>query len=239
MSKGICFVICPIGEPGSDIRARADLILDYIIKPVVDAMDYECLRADQIDKPGLITRQVIQHLIEDPLVIADLTGPNANVFYELAIRHMVQKPIVQLIQIGEKLPFDVLGQRTIGLDTRIDTAVKAQEDLKKQIEAVEKDPKQVDNPVSHAWNFMGLAKSENPQDQLVTSLVDRMKSLEDQLDVMHGKIDRMVLPLPLPPATGLFRATATSVPSVGASALRTYARASYVEGGGCLAYLFY
>ena len=66
--KKICFVISPIGDPETDIRRRADKILRYVISPAVEQWDYEALRADQISEPGMITSQVIQHIVEDPLV---------------------------------------------------------------------------------------------------------------------------------------------------------------------------
>ena len=95
-----CFVISPIGEPDSDTRKRADQILKHVVKPAVGECGYTAVRADEIDKPGIITSQVIQRVVTDPLVIADLTERNPNVFYELAIRHALRKPLVQLIKQG-------------------------------------------------------------------------------------------------------------------------------------------
>ena len=109
----ICFVIAPIGETGSVVRTRSDQVFTYIIKPAATACGYESLRADQITKPGIITSQVIEHLIEDPLVIADLTGSNANVFYELSIRHGFRKPVVQIIDAEQAIPFDLAGSRCL------------------------------------------------------------------------------------------------------------------------------
>src|SRR5207245_4822666 len=100
-SKGTCFVISPIGEEGTEIRRRADRVFKHIIEPVVEECGYKAVRADQISKPGIITSQIIQHLAEDPLVIADLAGHNANVFYELAVRHVTRKPVIQITQLGE------------------------------------------------------------------------------------------------------------------------------------------
>ena len=76
--KQSCFVISPIGNEGSDVRRRADQVLRHVIGPAVASCGYEAIRADQIAEPGLITTQVIQHIIDDPLVIADLTGSNPN-----------------------------------------------------------------------------------------------------------------------------------------------------------------
>jgi hypothetical protein len=118
----ICFVIAPIGEENSEIRQRSDRILRYIIKPASDLCGYKAIRADKISEPGLITSQVIQHIVDDHIVIADLTGRNPNVYYELAIRHAIRKPYVQLLQQGETLLFDIAGVRTIPVDS-MDVAI--------------------------------------------------------------------------------------------------------------------
>ena len=54
--KNKCFIIAPIGEEGSDIRIRSDKILKYIIKPVCNKLKYITFRADEIDEPGLISK---------------------------------------------------------------------------------------------------------------------------------------------------------------------------------------
>jgi len=87
--KKSCFVIAPIGQEESETRNRSDLVLKHIIKPAAEECGYKAVRADEISEPGIITTQVIQRLIDDDLVIADLTERNPNVFYELAIRHAI------------------------------------------------------------------------------------------------------------------------------------------------------
>ena len=111
MTDRLCFFIAPIGDEGSEIRKRSDQILNHIVKPAVGEFGYTVVRADKIEQPGLITAQVIQHVLDDPLVVVDLTGHNPNVFYELAIRHVIRKPVVQIIASGDSLPFDVSQSR--------------------------------------------------------------------------------------------------------------------------------
>ncbi|MBN2209187.1 MAG: hypothetical protein JW759_07815 [Candidatus Coatesbacteria bacterium] len=94
----VCFVIAPIGDPDSDVRKRSDQVVKHVIHPALKPLGYEAVRADQISEPGMITTQIIQHIIDDALLIADLSGRNPNVFYELAIRHALRKPYMQLIQ---------------------------------------------------------------------------------------------------------------------------------------------
>src|SRR5262249_19176425 len=114
--RPVCFVIAPIGDEASDVRKRSDRVLTYLIEPAAEKCGYQAIRADKISTPGIITDQVIQQVINAPMVVADLTGHNANAFYELAIRHMVKKPLVQIIRKGDNIPFDVAASRVLSLD---------------------------------------------------------------------------------------------------------------------------
>lgn len=148
-SKKLCFVISPIGEKKSAVRKQANAVLNKIIKPATKKCGYEVIRADMISSPGLITSQIIRHLIEVPLVIADLTGHNPNVFYELAFRHVLKKPVVQIIKKRQKIPFDVSVLRTIFYDYRDKKSITAcKKELVKQIRSVENNPTEVDAPFS-------------------------------------------------------------------------------------------
>jgi len=174
-----CFVIAPIGEEGTDIRRRSDQVLKHIICPAAEKCGYEePIRADQISEPGIITSQVIQHLIDDHLVIADLTGRNPNVFYELAIRHAVRKAVVQIIQVGETIPFDVAASRTIHVDHRdLDSAASCKETLVRQIQAVERDPSQVDTPISVAIDLKSLRQSDNPLEKSAGDIIGMLQEM--------------------------------------------------------------
>jgi len=113
--KRTCFVVSPIGAAGSPERKHANQVLDHIIRPTLADLHFEePVRADHMPEPGIITRQIIEHLLNDDLVVADLTGSNPNVFYELAIRHAIAKPFIQ-ITADRTLPFDVAPQKTIFL----------------------------------------------------------------------------------------------------------------------------
>lgn len=78
-----CFVISPIGAEASDIRRRADGVLKFMIAPAAQKLGLTTVRADAIAEPGEITLQVIGHVLTAKAAVADLTGANPNVFYEL------------------------------------------------------------------------------------------------------------------------------------------------------------
>ncbi len=128
----ICFVISPIGSAESVERKHANLILTALIEPALAELELEVVRADGISKPGLITGQVIDHIAKAALVIADLSFSNPNVYYELALRHAVRKPVVQLIRAGDKLPFDVGQYRTVEIDMTDIYVLVPQLDLHRQ-----------------------------------------------------------------------------------------------------------
>lgn len=180
-----CFVIAPIDEEGSEFRHRSDQVLRHIIEPAAKICGYTTVRADKISEPGIITSQIIQHLVDDDLVVADLSGHNPNVFYELAIRHAVRKPVVQLIQKGESIPFDVSAIRTVQFDHRdLDSAAQCREELLQQIRAVEKDPADVDTPVSIAIDLQSLHRSANPLEKSTMEIVSLLQDLRAKTDAL-------------------------------------------------------
>lgn len=113
-----CFVIAPIGDDGTEQRKHSDMMLEALISRALEGTSWNVVRADQISKPGMISGQVIDYLIKSGLVVADLSFHNPNVFYELALRHVVGRPTVHIIRKGDTIPFDLKDFRTITIDTQ-------------------------------------------------------------------------------------------------------------------------
>jgi len=185
----LCFVISPIGEPDSETRKRSDQILKHVIRPAAISCGYKAVRADEIDKPGMITSQVIQHVVNDDLVVADLTERNPNVFYELAIRHALRKPLVQIIRKGEAIPFDVAGTRTIYVDHKdLDSVESAKNEIVEQIKALEKDSSDIETPISVSLDLQLLRQSEKPEERSLADLVAAVVDLRASLSNVEQRI---------------------------------------------------
>jgi len=181
--KKTCFVISPIGTDESDIRKRSDQILKHVLKPAADSCGFKAIRADDLSEPGMITSQVIQHVIDDPLVVADLTGMNPNVFYELAIRHAIRKPLIQIIQKNEKFPFDVAGMRTVGVDhTDLDSVEDAKNEIVKQINVImKKKPEEIESPISVSLELQALRHSDNPEERSFAKFISTVTELRSDI----------------------------------------------------------
>lgn len=131
-----CFIICPIGDEGSETRLNADKIFKYIITPVCEACDFNPIRIDQQNDTNSITQAIIDSLESSELVIADISGHNPNVFYEMGYRARTKKPMIHLRKKGELLPFDITTIRTLEYDlTDLDSVEEIKERLKKTIES--------------------------------------------------------------------------------------------------------
>lgn len=184
-----CFVISPIGSEGSETRERADKLLNYVISPVVDDKGYETVRADDIDEPGLITSQIIEYVVESDLVIADLTEKNANVFYELAVRHSLQKPTIQIIDDSSEIPFDIANTRTIQLDLSDPESVyHTQEQIRKQITSVQEGDYQVDTPISVAMTLRDLKQSTDPEERNTAEVVEEIQDLRTMVRSIQNEL---------------------------------------------------
>jgi hypothetical protein len=133
------FVACPIGDDTSDERKRSDRLLKYVIAPVVqDVMntnpDEVVLRADRIAAPGRITKQVITEIAACDVMIADVTGDDPNVMYEIGLRQALLRPYILMAEKGHRLPFDLADIRTIFYELDLDTVQRAKGELKPYLE---------------------------------------------------------------------------------------------------------
>ena len=116
MNTKSCFVISPIGPDESDVRKRADDVFDLLIEPALEPFGYSITRADKIAGSGQISQEIIDLVQKADLCIVDLTGHNPNVFYECGRRHENGKPFIQIMNKGERIPFDLSGIRTVFYD---------------------------------------------------------------------------------------------------------------------------
>lgn len=137
MEEKMIAFICPLGEEGSTVRKRSDDIMMHIIEPIAKELHYRVERADML-YGTFVMDDIITMLREADIVIADLTGLNPNVFYELGLRQATKGKCINIIDAKEKkLPFDNGYIRAIkykyNSDNTYEAGSRLREDLKRRI----------------------------------------------------------------------------------------------------------
>jgi tetratricopeptide (TPR) repeat protein len=127
MSKSLCFVLMPFGKKpdAAGMMVDFDAVYHNLIAPAIEDAGLETLRADEEMTGGIIHKPMFERLILCEYAVADLTTANANVFYELGLRHAVRPwSTVLIFSEGSRLPFDVALLRALPYGLNVDGAPK-------------------------------------------------------------------------------------------------------------------
>ena len=180
-----CFIITPIGLEGSAIRRNTDSLIRIVIRPVLEELGFEATASHQMSRPGSITDQVLDRLMSDEMVVANLTGNNGNVMYELAVRHAVRLPVVTIAETGTELPFDISDERTIFYMNDLGGGDDLQKELRKALnEAV--DDREPDNPVYRVKKSK-VMKEVAGTDDTQKYILERLEQIESAVSA-QGKV---------------------------------------------------
>lgn len=138
---------------------------------------------------GLITKTIIEQIISADLVIADLTGNNPNVFYELAIRHSYRKPAIQIIKGDIEIPFDVSNMRTISYDTTLSGANLAKKEIEAMLKAIE-NGESVHNSISEVSALLNLSENSTEENaEILSTLLLEVQQIPDNLKALENNIE--------------------------------------------------
>ncbi len=190
-----CFVIMAISDQKyDDIEITYEKLKDdyeNVLKAAIQAARprINILRADECAVPGTITTDILTHLMFDTFVIADVTFPNPNVYYELGLRHCFKTGtiLIKNSDIKIKAPFDISHQRYI----EYECTPKGIKDLTKQLREYftwyDRFPTKPDNQVLHLAQLIKFAfpnyetKQANNNDAMakfITLVADKPELIE-------------------------------------------------------------
>jgi hypothetical protein len=126
------FVAMQFSEPYTSLY-------DDVIKPVAEQMGFRAYAVSEIYRPGVILQDIIQGIAEARVVVAEITPPNPNVFYELGYAHALKKPTILLAERGKQLPFDISGYRVVFYDNTIRGKKDVEDNLRRHLIAILRD----------------------------------------------------------------------------------------------------
>ena len=117
MPNDLCFVLMPFGKKAdvSGTLIDFDAVYRDLIAPAIREAGLDPIRADEEMTGGIIHKPMFERLIFCKFAVADLTTANANVFYELGVRHSVRpwSTVLLFSKGGSQLPFDVAPLRAM------------------------------------------------------------------------------------------------------------------------------
>ena len=185
--KDSCFIITPIGSAESETFKKTNGLIASIIDPVLKTFDFKAVPAYEIPNSGSINRQILKSILNDKLVIANLTGLNPNVMYELAVRHAVRLPVIIMAEHGTNLPFDITDQRTIFYHDTLLGAEEAKPKLTNAIQAA-LDDSNIDNPIYQVIEEGSIIKASHEKEQSFNEyLIKRIDQLENNITSIKKK----------------------------------------------------
>ena len=181
MAEKICFIVTAIGESGTETRDRADEVFSYLISPVCEDLGYKPVRVDQVDAVDNINETIITHLKTAPMVVADMTGHNPNAFYELGFRQALELPLVPIIQAGNRLPFDVISQRTVFYNLSVGKIEQSKRDLKAKMKSFEN----FEMPENRAERSLTLEDLNDNLTQKLNKILDLLKKQQSRSPIVN------------------------------------------------------
>jgi len=109
--KDSCFTIMPFG-------GWFDKYYEEIYQPAITDAGLEPHRADDVYRPGTVVHDIWQFTKEAKVILADLTGKNPNVLYELGLAHALAKPAIIVAESLDDIPFDLRALRVVEYDKK-------------------------------------------------------------------------------------------------------------------------
>jgi hypothetical protein len=168
MIKPKCLVLMPF-------KKEFEVIYQKVYKPACMKLGLECYHVGEISQPGSITRDIVKGILNAECIIADLTGANANVFYELGISHSYGNNSVMTALQGEKLPFDIRSYRVIFYRRTASGRLSLAKKLKRTIKEITTLSNKPNNPAQEVYADNPIPKITELLNRAVAEVVEKAK----------------------------------------------------------------
>lgn len=192
------YVIMPYGGASPEKKKEFDKIFRFLIRTAIESYDHnlELIRQDYTGEGGHVLANVIENLSQGDIVIADISGQNWNVAYELGIRHsLIKSGTVLICNDQTELPFDIRHMNVITyprdswmdeIDEICDRIIKA---IQNTVET-----RRCDSPVHMCFpalpeSLAGMLSNSNDQEQKrIAELTKRIQELEKDLEMYKTRL---------------------------------------------------
>lgn len=193
-----CFIVMPFGSKPDPQRPDKpidfDVIYERAIKPAIVDAGMIPRRADEETTQGMIHKPMFERLLLSDYVVADLTIPNANVFYELGVRHTARhNSTLPIFADHAQLPFDVALLRALPYRVKDDNqfgddeALQLRQALATRLTALRELARKTDAQDSPVYQLLGKSQMGNlPANAALKRIRDTDSSLYELLNRYSG-----------------------------------------------------
>ncbi|GEM_PF-4770566 len=181
MNKRLCFVLMPFRDDLKEVYSIA-------IKPACLKAGFESLRVDELKGAFNINRKIVEYTFISDAIIADLTGWNPNVFYELGVAHAIDNKTVMIVQKSEQLPFDISSYRCLQYDQTKAGLEQLTTNLAQVLASIEEWRQYPSNPVQDFKPYNFLITKDRSLDQVKKKLLEKDRLLAKSSHVKAQKL---------------------------------------------------
>ena len=195
-----CFIITPIGNSNSAIYRHINGVIRSVIRPCLEKAGFTKIKAaHEINELGSINTQVITSILDADLVVANLTGTNPNVMYELCLRHAIAKPVIHICEAGTDLPFDIKDSRTIFYRNDMLGVDELKEALETMLREIDYTKDYKDNPIYNARAIDSIMKEDGGENStsVIMSMLNKVMSTVNRIEANDKQKQREYNEIPV------------------------------------------
>jgi hypothetical protein len=182
-TKSTCFIIMPFSK-SSELHTEEFWTSHFenFLKPTIEELGVKAYRVETIRED--ILKKIINNLVTSPIVLADLTDHNPNVFWELGVRQSFKHNTITIAKEGTELPFDVSAKATIFYNLNSeDQVAKFKFKLKAAIEDCINNPEKPDSHVLESISGRGslyeIVRLEETKRRLEALITEAQMNLQE------------------------------------------------------------
>jgi hypothetical protein len=169
------FVVMPFSEDLS-------WVFDDVLAPLLRELNYEAIRADTTLNQQNLLADIIEGITESDVIIADLTGLNPNVMYELGLAHGLRRPVIMLTQSISTVPFDLRSYRLTAYTERYPDVEALKNVLRQTLEAHSRGDVRFGNPVDDFYPESPPSGSEHSDEPSPDDVPMRQLDFEEHFE---------------------------------------------------------
>lgn len=186
--KSLCFILMPFSKKKDENGNIIDFdkIYNDFIKPSIEESGLEPIRADEEQTGGIIHKAMYERLMLCEYAVADLSLLNANVFYELGIRHAIRPhSTITIFESGSRLPFDVNFLRSLPYDKELQNLEELKSQLTQKLLNAQSENKDVDSPLFQLVEGLKPSNIEHIKTDIFREQVDYNKTVKLKLEILR------------------------------------------------------